>query len=169
MTVPGHERTLEYFQRAILYGPLAMLLSAPLQDAIQSATDTVHEHLARIIAYLLAKYNKERISYNDQELKDKIAVRDEKERVNIIANFNALTDEERAMELMNKRLGLGKWSVGGTKLIYAYDKDYYDAEREKRIHAGITDGTGEGYNMEPFGDSLEEGYDNNQHGDDDYE
>ena len=169
MSVPGHERTLEYLQRAILYGPLAMLLFAPLQDAIQSATDTTHEHLARMVAYLLAKYDKERISYNDQELKDKIAVRDEKERVNIIANFNALTDEERAMELINKRLGLGKWSVGGTKLIYAYDKDYYDAEREKRIHAGITDMIGEGYDVEPFGESMEEGYDNNQHGDDDYE
>ena len=169
MSVPGREQTLAYLQRAILYGPLAMLLSPTLQDAIQSATDSSSEHLARIIAYLLAKYNKERISYNDQELKNKIAIRDEKERVNIIAEFNTLSDEERAMELMNKRLGMGKWAVGGTKLIYAYDKDYYDQEREKRLHAGIMDDMGNdmGNNDDPF--EEEEGYDNNEHADDDYE
>ncbi len=172
MSVPGREQTLAYLQRAILYGPLAMLLSPSPQDAIQSATDSSSEHLARIIAYLLAKYNKERISYNDQELKNKIAIRDEKERVNIVAEFNTLSDEERAMALMNKRLGMGKWSVGGTKLIYAYDKDYYDAEREKRLHAGIMDDMENMDNMGDMGDEPfeeEEGYDNNQHADDDYE
>jgi hypothetical protein len=174
MSVPGREQTLAYLQRAILYGPLAMLLSPSLQDAIQSATDSSSEHLARIIAYLLAKYNKERITYNDQELKNKIAVRDEKERVNIIAEFNTLSDEERAMELMIKRRGMGKWAVGGTKRIYAYDKEYYDEEREKRLHAGIMDDMGELGDMDDRGDMgdepfEEEGYDNNQHGDDDYE
>jgi hypothetical protein len=174
MSVPGREQTLTYLQRAILYGPLAMLLSPSLQDAIQSATDSSSEHLARIVAYLLAKYNKERISYNDQELKNKIAIRDEKERVNIIAEFNSLSDEERAMELMNKRKGLGKWAVGGTKLIYAYDKEYYDQERDKRIHAGIMDDMDDMGYMDDRGDMgdepfEEEGYDNNQHADDDYE
>ena len=171
MSVPGREQTLAYLQRAILYGPLAMLLSPSLQDAIQSATDSSSEHLARIIAYLLAKYNKERITYNEQELKNKIAIRDEKERVNIIAEFNTLSDEERAMELMNKRLGMGKWSVGGTKLIYAYDKEYYDQEREKRLHAGIMDDMDDMDGMEDNYDPFEEeeGYDNNQHADDDYE
>jgi hypothetical protein len=168
MSVPGREQTLAYLQRAILYGPLAMLLSPSLQDAIQSATDSSSEHLARIIAYLLAKYNKERISYSDQELKNKIAIREEKERVNIVAEFNALSDEERAMELMNKRKGLGKWAVGGTKLIYAYDKEYYDQERDKRFQAGIMDDMDD---MDDMGDENdeEEGYDHNQHSDDDYE
>ena len=167
MSVPGREQTLAYLQRAILYGPLAMLLSPSAQDAIQSATESSSEHLARMIAYLLAKYNKERITYNEQELKNKIAIREEKERVNIISEFNTLSDEERAMELTNKRLGLGKWSVGGTKLIYAYDKEYHDQEREKRIRAGIMeDDMDDGVEM--FGEE-EEGYDNNQHADDDYE
>ena len=169
MSVPGREQTLAYLQRAILYGPLAMLLSPSLQDAIQSATDSSSEHLARIIAYLLAKYNKERISYSDQELKNKIAIREEKERVNIVAEFNALSDEERAMELMNKRKGLGKWAVGGTKLIYAYDKEYYDQERDKRFQAGIMDDMDDMDDMGDENDEEEEGYDHNQHSDDDYE
>ena len=58
--------------------------------------------------------------------------------------------------------------MGGTKLIYAYDKEYYDQEREKRLQAGIMDDMDDmgDENDEPF---EEEGYDNNQHADDDYE
>ena len=40
-------------------------------------------------------------------------------------------------EMKLKSLGLGEWSVGGTKLIYAYDADYFDLEREKDAAAGI--------------------------------
>ena len=90
-----------------------------------------------------------------------MAIRDEKERSNIIAEYSKLTDEERAIELMNQRLGLGKYAVGGTKLIYAYDKDYYDLERQKRFAAGIIEF--------PGSEIQEEGYEHNQHGDDDYE
>ena len=78
------------------------------------------------------------------------------------------------MELMNKRKGLGKWAVGGTKLIYAYDKEYYDQEREKRLQAGIMDDMDDMGDMGDMGDENdepfeEEGYDNNQHADDDNE
>jgi hypothetical protein len=97
-----------------------------------------------------------------------------------------LSDEERSVELMNKKLGIGKWAVGGTKLIYAYDKDYYDQERQKRMAAGIVDFSGSGngelgvpggreyddVGLRDHGDDeyeQEGGYDNNQHGDDDAE
>jgi hypothetical protein len=94
-----------------------------------------------------------------------------------------LSEEERAIELINKKLGLGKWAVGGTKLIYAYDKDYYDLEREKRLAAGIIDfpGSSNGILDVPLGQEYDnlgfvmnpenegDGYDNNQHRDDDNE
>jgi hypothetical protein len=78
-----------------------------------------------------------------------IAIRNEKERVNVIAEFDKMTDEERAVELINKKLGIGKWAVGGSKLIYAYDKDYYDLERQKREAAGIIDFPGLGPDQMP--------------------
>jgi hypothetical protein len=138
--------------------------------------------LLELVALTLNKYRRERISFNDQEIKELIAIRNEKERVNVIAEFNKLTDEERAVELMNKRLGLGKWAVGGSKLIYAYDKDYYDLERQKREAAGIIDFPGLGpdqmealdgrevdeFGVPVFGDA-EDGYEHNQHMDDDME
>ena len=96
--------------------------------------------------------HKEKLTFSDQQLKEIIAIRSEKERTNIIAEYSKLSDEERTIELMNQRLGLGKYAVGGTKLIYSYDKDYYDLEREKRIAAGIVEIP-----------DVEEGYDNIQH------
>jgi hypothetical protein len=142
--------------------------------------------LLEIVSLTLDKYDKEHLSFDDKEIKNLIAIRDEKERVNVVAEFNKLTDEERGIELMNKSLGIGKWAVGGTKKIFAYDKDYYDEERQKRLAAGIVEfpgrGNGEmnapqgrevddlGFNV--YGDEEYEadgGYEHNQHGDDDYE
>ena len=188
--VPGKEITLKYIQRALLYGPIASLLNQnelpPNMNTLppmKTAGDKSVKKLVELLSSTLDKYNREKLSFNDEEIKNLIAIRDEKERVNVVAEFNKLTDEERAMELMNKRLGLGKWAVGGTKLIYAYDKDYYDIERQKRLDAGIIDfpgnGNGElgvpqGKEMDDFGFpvlndmdlELDGGYDHNQQNDD---
>ncbi|NBY41447.1 MAG: hypothetical protein EBQ66_11340 [Flavobacteriia bacterium] len=138
IVVPGREKSLVYIQRAMLYGPLATMINpseippgTEIKSSVKSIGDPSMRFLLELVALTLNKYKRERISFNDQEIKELIAVRNEKERVNVIAEFNKLTDEERAVELMNKRLGLGKWAVGGTKLIYAYDKDYYDLERQR--------------------------------------
>jgi hypothetical protein len=193
IVVPGREKSMVYIQRAILYGPLATMINpseippeTEIKSSVKSIGDPSMRFLLELVALTLNKYKRERISFNDQEIKELIAVRNEKERVNVIAEFNKLTDEERAVELMNKRLGLGKWAVGGSKLIYAYDKDYYDLERQKREAAGIIDFPGLGpdqvealdgrevdeFGFPVFGDAefeREGGYDHNQHGDDDYE
>jgi len=193
IVVPGREKSLVYIQRAMLYGPIATMINpseippgTEIKSSVKSIGDPSMRFLLELVALTLNKYKRERLSFNDQEIKELIAVRNEKERVNVIAEFNKLTDEERAVELMNKRLGLGKWAVGGTKLIYAYDKDYYDLERQKREAAGIIDFPGLGpdqmealdgrevdeFGFPVFGDAefeREGGYDHNQHGDDDHE
>jgi hypothetical protein len=193
IVVPGRDITLVYIQRAMLYGPLATLINpaeipegTEIKSSIKSIGDPSMKFISELLALTLNKYRVEKLSFNDQEIKELIAVRNEKERVNVIAEFNKLTDEERAIELTNKRLGIGKWAVGGTKLIYAYDKDYYDLERQKREAAGIIDFPGLGpdqmeafdgrqkdeYGFAVYGDAeleAEGGYDHNQHGDDDYE
>ena len=193
IVVPGREMTLVYIQRAMLYGPLATMINpseipagTEITSPVRSIGDPSMRFLLEIVALTLNKYGRERLSFNDQEIKDLIAIRNEKERVNVVGEFNKLTDEERAVELMNKKLGIGKWAVGGTKLIYAYDKDYYDLERQKREAAGIIDFPGlgpdqmeafEGGATDEFGFPMygddeferEGGYDHNQHGDDDNE
>jgi hypothetical protein len=193
--IPGRERSLMYIQQAFFYGPISMLIDPAhlpstfgYQSTVSAMTDRSIEFLLKLVESNLRKYKRDTdsIPYDEQEIKNRIAVREEKERVNVIKEFDRLSDEERDMELTNKRLGLGKWAVGGTKLIYAYDKDYYDLERQKRIAAGIIDFPGHGngemnapdgravddlgfreYNDEEY--EREGGYENNQHADDDYE
>jgi hypothetical protein len=191
LSVPGQQFTLSYFQRVLLYGPLGTMLSsfhlpesAKGKSAIREIGNPSIQYLLGLIQTSLDKYQRERLSFNDQEIKNRMAIRDEKERVMVVKEFDKLTDEERAVELMNKRLGLGKWAVGGSKLIYAYDKDYFDLEQEKRIAAGIIDfpwmSTGElpvpeGRERNEYGFPVyhdeeferEGGYDVQQHGEDD--
>ena len=50
----------------------------------------------------------------------------------------------KEIEMIKMRLGIGKWAVGGTKAIYAYDKERYDVERDERAQAGIIDFPGYG-------------------------
>jgi hypothetical protein len=156
--IPGRDMTLTYIQRAMFYGPLSTLMNSAsipagttISSSIKSMGDPSMRLILELIAMTIQKYKRERLTFNDQEIKELIAIRNEKERVNVIAEFNKLTDEERAVELINKKLGIGKWSVGGTKLIYAYDKDYHDLERRKREAAGIIDFPGLGPDqMETF-------------------
>jgi len=195
IVVPGKEKALFYIQKAMFYGPLASLLDSgevvegPKQgrkSAMAAVSNPSATFILEVITSFLTKYGKEKMSYDEKEIKNLIAIRDEKERVNVVAEFNKLSDEERSVELMNKSLGLGKWAVGGSKLIYAYDKDYYDKERQKRMAAGIVDFSGSGngelgvpggreyddVGLRDHGDDeyeQEGGYDNNQHGDDDAE
>ena len=189
--VPGRELALEYIQEAIFYGPLATLINsaeivegAEIKNPIKSMGDPSIRFLLELIVLTLDKYNREKMSFDDEEIKNLIAIREEKERVNIIKNFDKLTDEEKHIELENKRLGIGKWAVGGTSKIYKYDAEYYDEEREKRLAAGIVEFPGRDQLDPALGRVVDDlgfhvytdaemeadgGYDVNQYGDDDRE
>lgn len=165
--VPGREHTLGYFQRAIFYGTLGSLVDPSFVPADRAADAPMATLGPSAILFLLRmmmasfeKYKKESLSFNDKQIKDLIAVREERERVNVVEQFNQLDAEQRKVEVMQRKLGIGKWAVGGTKVIYAYDKDYYDQERKKRLDAGLIDfpGLTDGPAAVPSGE--EEGYDN---------
>lgn len=178
--VPGGNKTLQYIQKCLFYGPLASMFSGSIE--ISSLLKGIPiQFLLKLIANNMNKFDTERLSYDEKAIRDLIAVRDEKERTNVLREFDKLSDEERGVERMNMKLGIGRWAVGGTKLIYAYDKDYYDQERQKRMDAGIIDfpGHGDGEMLNPEGGAVdeegyrdygeEEGYSHNQHYDDDDE
>lgn len=192
--LPGREYTLNYIKSALLYGPLGKLINSSdiprdieLRSAIKEVGDASMIFILRNIMFYLDKYKSESLSYDDNKIKELIAIREEMERVNIIKEFDVLTPEERAVELINKKLGLGKWAVGGTKAIWAYNKDNYDKDREDRLKAGIIDFPGssdgeiplpEGKEHDEYGfpvyedmesERMDGGYNFNQHGDDDYE
>lgn len=88
---------------------------------------------------LIEKYRAERFKLTDEEIRIEIAKRDEKERMLIISKFDRLTKEEKAVELLKKKLGIGDWAVGGTKAIYAYNPEQYERDREQRAEMGFID------------------------------
>lgn len=142
--IPGRDKALVYIQQLILYGTLSTLIDpdhipdeAIIENPVKSSGQSSSRFIIQLLVHILTKYKKESISYNEEEIRAQIAIREEKERVFVINEFNKLTEEERQIELINKRLGLGKWAVGGTSLTYKYDADYYDLERRKREAAGI--------------------------------
>lgn len=194
LTLPGRRMTLEYFQRVLFYGPLATLVNsyhippqAPIQSAVQEIGNPSIQYLLLLIHASLEKYRKERLSYDEEKIKNMMAVQAEKERVMVLKEFDQMTDEERAVEKMNKKLGLGKWAVGGSKVIYMYNKGQYDVESEFRKKAGMVDvidfpdmsggdeGPAQGRAHDDLGFPLhsdaelekEGGYNMFQHGDDD--
>ena len=108
----------------------------------------------------------EGLDYTEDAIRDMIARRKEVEKQSVISKFGRMTEEEKTVELVNKRLGLGDWAVGGTKAIRLYDPAQYELERQQRAEMGLTDFAGE---YVPEGEAGDEGgYDNAQMGEDDY-
>jgi hypothetical protein len=104
----------------------------------------------------------------------------EAEKMTFINDLDKMSPEEKKSELMMKRLGLGKWSVGGTKAIRTLDPEQLERERAKRIEMGIgdfiTDEATVAYAQTLMqedaygggGEGAEGGYENTQMGADDY-
>jgi predicted metal-dependent hydrolase len=143
--VPMKQLLLKYMQELIFFGAIDMLL-----DSDDTAV------LMEAIMFHVEKYSREKLTFDPKELKTRIEAINEKEKSNIIKELDNLKKSNEdlfTIEKMKKRLGIGKWAVGGTKVIYAYDKDYYDLERQKRLDAGIMDFPGLG--NDPFPQAQE--------------
>ena len=111
----------------------------PLNIAENTSLDTTARVPIVVFNSLLEKYRLERFKLTDEEIRVEIAKRDEKERMLIISKFDRLTKEEKAVELLKKKLGIGDWAVGGTKAIYAYNPEQYERDREQRAEMGFID------------------------------
>jgi hypothetical protein len=189
LTLPGHETTLQYFQRYLFYVPLAAFLDgsqAPdgfvSRIAIQEVGNKSMELLRLFTVDAMVRYKKESLAFDDQTIRDMLVDQVEKERSHVVKQLMEAGEEERAIDKINRRLGLGKYAVGGTKLIYMYDKDFYDQERVRRLDSGMIDfpgvSTGEdlpaaGREYDVYGlpvfqenaiDEWGQGYDMDQHG-----
>lgn len=98
----------------------------------------------------------------------------------IILEMDAMSKEEKQMILMQKKLGIGRWAVGGTNAIWKYNADRYEIERDERAKAGIIDfntgldapaeihQAGEGLDAWMGVSGKEDGYDVGQTAEDDY-
>lgn len=79
---------------------------------------------------------------SEADIRLSLEKRAEKEKQQIIGEMNSMTRERRQVELTQKKLGMGRWAVGGSKAIRQYDPERYEAERAERAAAGIVDYAG---------------------------
>jgi hypothetical protein len=167
--IPGTRRTLQYLLQAIILPPLATMMDPnelPAEEYAQSASDAVRDNSVRLLFQLitttLAKFRKERLSYDDKEIKERLQVRAEQEKVKIIEEIKAMSDDRKRIEMLYKKFGLEKYSLSGTKDVYRYNPERYDIERNEREDAGIVDFATDGFG--PEGEPVQELYGGDENG-----
>ena len=164
----GSNTTFQWIQQAILYGIFAEFLNlTSLHKEAGEETPVIKTGIERVMTQLVGVsvnlFKKQQLSYDDEKLRLLIQARNEKEAISIVKQTMEMSNEERAMDTLNRRLGLGKWAVGGTKVIFQYDADYWLREVKERETAGIGDGQDDEFRIEPLTeeqlDAEEGGYD----------
>jgi hypothetical protein len=187
LVVVGGNRIIPYITRAMIMGAIAEYVNpnrdlggSTKEDSVVNVSDSL-----KLIAECTEWYKNEAKKYSDKEVRELITARNEKEKLLFVEEISKLPKELKQIEKLKKMYGRGKWAVGGTKAVYAYDPDRYDAEREERAAAGIVDWPGYGPEGGPLPqgrpldaegypdhgqDERDGGYDVNQKaGDDDYD
>lgn len=143
--LPGRSTTLKYIQEVLFFGILADLVNPDIMPSMSAGGATssdmgmTSELLMKIVVGSLKKFNKERMSFSDEELREKITVRNEKEKADIISQFDKMSKDEKEVQLLMKANRMGRWAVGGTKAIWAYDAERYGIEKIERLEAGLID------------------------------
>lgn len=171
--LPGGSVAVEYILKAgitgILYEMMNTNMSVPdtylEEDSILDTSSLPKE----VISELILRYESESFRLTEEEIRLAIAIRNEKEKVSFINNLDKLSPEEKRLELMQKKLGLGDWSVGGTKSIYAYNSQQFERERDQRAEMGFRDQSQtDRYNKLKEENNKDSGYDPSQLNSDDY-
>lgn len=182
--IPGGAQAIPYLVSALVLGILGDFINPNIISASSGQAGGAYDPTARvplsILEVCLSRYQLEALAYSEDQIRDMIARRVEAEKMTFINRLDRLNPEEKKVELMKKRLGLGEWAVGGTKAIFSLDPDQYERERVQRIEMGLGDFVTDSdavaaaammLNDDNFGGGgmgAESGYDNQQMDADDY-
>jgi hypothetical protein len=148
LQIPGGEQTYGFFLKFCLFAPLGNFVdpntlpisSVSLGGEIPSSNVEQQALFpARFISDMTNRFKEEGSKLTPEQIRELIAKRNEMEKSNIIREMNDMSRAGKDIEKIKMKLGLGKYAVGGTKAIYAYDTERYDIEREERAKAGIVD------------------------------
>jgi hypothetical protein len=108
---------------------------------------------------------------NEKEIADILLHRTQMENNYVINIFDKLGDEEKAIEKILKKFGIGKWAMG--RNVKDYSPELYEHDRNQRIEMGMIEMpqkaegkmTGADFGFTSFGTEsrAERGYDNEDH------
>lgn len=170
--LPGGSIGLTYIQRAIVAGIFAEFLDPDhLPSKVEGNVEPPERPItmkaeapAQIFLICLEKVRREGLNLTPEQIRNTIAERNEKEKAKIIKDFDKMDKDGKKLELLKKKLGLGRWAKGGTKVIWQYDEAQYAFDKMERLEAGIQDFPAQGGPEDYAGDG---GYDVVQTAEDD--
>jgi hypothetical protein len=182
--IPGGAEAIPYILGTIITGILSEFINPNVVPPSGGGEGGAYEPTARvpikILEVCLSRLNLEGLKLSEDAIRDIVSRRIEAEKMVFINKLDRMTPEEKKVELMKKRLGLGDWSVGGTKAIYSLDPEQIERERLQRIEMGVGDFVRDAGALEHAqnliqdeafgggGNGTEGGYDNAQMAEDDY-
>jgi len=112
--------------------------AAKRDSALGDAIDESTTFLVKIIASTITNFNNYSISYNDDELKQILAERAEKEKQGMLTSIEAMTPEEYRIYQLQMKLKIGRFGVNVKKSIIGYSIEQIELEARLNEQAGIT-------------------------------
>ena len=106
-------------------------------DSRKKASSFICDWIVRALADAGAKVT--RYQLTDEQIKERVAARIEKEKQMFIQKMDKKEPEMRKLELTKKKLKIGDWSVGTTKKLFSYDPEMFEFERSQRAEMGVPD------------------------------
>jgi hypothetical protein len=184
MTTPGGTQVVEYIVRACIMGPVDCLLDpqfipelpsylmTKVDDELGGDTDPKSESITTLykaFGQALLKYSKGSSVPSEEEIRLILEQRAEAERDKFVKKLDKMTADRRKVELVNKKLGLGDWAIGGSRAIREYNPERFIAEQEERQQAGWEDYKRvDMFGVEYAAENINDGYDHEQLREDEY-
>ena len=144
LQMPGGQDTYYYFLKFCLFSALGNFVdpdTLPIVQGVEEPESQVENAAifpARFISDMAKKFTRESLNLTPEKIRENIARIAEDEKANIISRMNKMKGIEKQIEKMHIKHGTGKYAVGGTKAIYAYDPEQFDREfRERRDNGAI--------------------------------
>jgi hypothetical protein len=129
----GREQTFKFFQETFVYGPLAALFNPDIDEAGIGTNPAVSklavsETIPAMIGETILNFMKQRLTYDDEQVKLIIADIAEKEKQLMLKYLKSRTEDERRVDQVNKVLKLGRFAIGADWKTYSV----YSAEQFRR-------------------------------------
>ena len=141
--VPGGKVGFPYIVKILVYSIFAELLDPNhVPDEFESEVagagsmlESESQTVLQFFAALLTKIKTEGLDFTSEQIKQMIEDNAEQEKMTFIKKMDVMSRERKQVELLNKKLGLGDYAVGGSKVIREYDPDQYMKEKQQRAIA----------------------------------
>lgn len=139
--IPGGAVGVPYLTTALLGGILSEFMNPnvvpPGGGEGAAAVDVGARAPIQILDVLVQKLRGEGLNFTPEQIREAIEDRTRRENAIFTRKYDNMTPEQKQVEKMKKRLGLGDWAVGGTAAVYRYDEAMYEFERKQREAMGL--------------------------------